>query len=115
MFCRNCQTIIPDDSIFCENCGAPTGRVPDEIDEEQLIPEEAVEFVVDEEPVKATSVPVDPVWWEPPEDVRAEETWADEDEEEPAAEQEESAEDGAAAVEAPAEEEPAEKVPAEEP
>ena len=22
MFCRHCRTIIPDDSIFCENCGA---------------------------------------------------------------------------------------------
>ncbi len=117
MFCRNCQTIIPDDSIFCENCGAPTGRVPDEIDEEQLIPEEAVEFVVDEEPVKATSVPVDPVWWEPPEDARAEESWADEDDwddkpEEPA-EEEPAPEEDAPAEEIP--EEPEEEAPEESP
>ena len=70
MFCRNCQTIIPDDSFFCENCGAPTGLSPEQLDDSNLIPEEAVEFeVVEEEAsVQTTSVPVDPVWWEPPED-----------------------------------------------
>ena len=70
MFCRNCQTIIPDDSIFCENCGAPTGLDPDQIDDSNLVPEDAVDYeiVEDEEPIRTASVPVDPVWWEPPED-----------------------------------------------
>ncbi len=80
MFCRNCQTIIPDDSLFCENCGAPTGLDPGSIDDSNLIPEEAVDYeiVEDEEPVRTTSVPVDSVWWTPSEedgpiDVEAEE------------------------------------------
>ena len=75
MFCRNCQTIIPDDSIFCENCGAPTGLNPDEIEVKNLVPEDAVEFEVSEDAPQVTSVPVDPVWWEPPEEPAAESSW----------------------------------------
>ncbi|MBQ9060869.1 MAG: tetratricopeptide repeat protein [Firmicutes bacterium] len=82
MFCRNCQTIIPDDSIFCENCGAPTGLNPEEIKVKNLVPEEAVEFEVSEDAPQVTSVPVDPVWWEPPEASAEESSWDDWDESE---------------------------------
>ena len=105
MFCRNCQTIIPDDSVFCENCGAPTGLIQDEIDEQNLVPEEAVEFEVSEEPVQAASVPVDPVWWEPPDEPAEDGHWDDWDEEEAPEETQEP--------EIP--EEPAEAEPSEEP
>ena len=104
MFCRNCQTIIPDDSVFCENCGAPTGLIQDEIDEQNLVPEEAVEFEVSEEPVQAASVPVDPVWWEPPEEPAEDGHWDDWDEEEAPEKMQESEipEEPAEAEEAPA-------------
>ena len=29
MFCKNCGKEIPDNSIACTNCGAPTGNVED--------------------------------------------------------------------------------------
>ena len=29
MFCKNCGKEIPDNSIACSNCGAPTGIVED--------------------------------------------------------------------------------------
>ncbi|MBQ9015149.1 MAG: tetratricopeptide repeat protein [Firmicutes bacterium] len=77
MICRNCQAIIPDDSIFCESCGAPTGLNPDEIAVMNLVPEDAVEFEVSEDVPQAASVPVDPVWWEPPEDTAGEGSWDD--------------------------------------
>ena len=65
MICRNCRTIIPDDSIFCENCGAPTGLVPEDLvdfslssdAEEQMEPiepepeEPIIEGPVIEEPI----------------------------------------------------------------
>ena len=109
MFCRNCQTIIPDDSIFCENCGAPTGLNPDEIEVKNLVPEDAVEFEVSEDAPQVASVPVDPVWWEPPEEPAGEGSWDDWDETEEINEQESQTEPEIQepAAETPAGEEPA--------
>ena len=65
MICRNCRTIIPDDSIFCENCGAPTGLVPEDLvdfslssdAEEQMEPIEPEP----EEPIIEESVIEEPI------------------------------------------------------
>ena len=110
MFCRNCQTIIPDDSIFCENCGAPTGLNPDEIEVKNLVPEDAVEFEVSEDAPQVASVPVDPVWWEPPEKPAEEGSWDDWDETEEINEQGSQAEPE---IQEPAAEPAEEKEPAE--
>ena len=115
MFCRNCQTIIPDDSVFCENCGAPTGLSPEDalkIDDDNLVPDDVVEFEVVEEAEKPVEPEISPADKAGAESGREPFGWASEAEEPEAeasleAESAESPEPEAEASPEPSAEEPA--------
>ena len=99
MFCKNCKSEIPDDSIFCQECGAKVERddkgpktcpkcgnaveegdlfcmacgepLSGEGEPEQIVPDERTEGKVEEQPGEQPEPPAPPKRPEQPEPAKA--------------------------------------------